>query len=226
MMPKLAVILKVHERVASLLTVLDQLRIFNGADVEILALIDPKATKLAKDVVWQNASVRPVYLDFRVVSPEGERFMDANQVALNLLEDVKPDWVYMADDDRYFEPGGLQVLGEALRRDDVDVWNVRSLFFWDPDHIREDFFDHNSPLLWRWRPGLRFDPDRTLETPPELYDEAKANGRMRQLVACLYDVGYASPEARQRAFDRYAEAGKIDSLTRSLLDTDVQLRRV
>lgn len=226
MMPKLAVILKVFERTASLWEVLGNLNAFNGADVDIIALVDPRATVPVKRILNDFVKVRPVHLDFRVVSPEGERFMDANQVALNLLEDVKPDWVYMADDDRYFEPGGLQVLGEALRREDVDVWNIRSLFFWDPDHIREDFFDHNSPLLWRWRPGLRFDPDRTLETPPELYDEAKANGRMRQLVACLYDVGYASPEARQRAFDRYAEAGKIDSLTRSLLDTDVKLRRV
>lgn len=227
-LPTLGVVLKAHVRVASLQRVLEQLATWPGrlvSTMRVVALLDSEYTPEVLDCLTENPIVnRVVKLPFRVVGPDGEKFMEATNVGLAELEDFNPDWIWYADDDRWFEPGYENDLAGALLNPDVDVWNIRSMFFWEETGIREDFFKHNSPLLWRWQPGARLDPARMLETPPALYEAAKAAGRMGQLGYRLLDVGYISPKERQRVFDAYAQAGKIDSLTLSLLDEQPQLR--
>jgi hypothetical protein len=225
--PRLGVILKAHRRTKSLQKVIDQILGWmpnEFSDIYVVALVDPRASQEVRTIL-RNAPEQVVAIDlpFPVVSAEGEKFMDANNFAMPYIDAWAPDWVYMADDDRWFEPLHENELSGALDGE-ADVWNVRSLFFWNDYEVREDFFPHNSPLFWRWRPGLTFDLGRTLETPPELYDEAQAAGKLMDFRYRLLDTGYITPEERQRVFDAYAQAGKIDSLTLSLLDEKTQLR--
>jgi hypothetical protein len=227
-LPTLGVILKVHQRTASLNKVLEQLATWPGrlvSRMRVVVLEDKLVAPAVDDIVMGSDIVDQVIrLDYQVVGPEGEKFMQASNVGLAAIESFNPNWIWYADDDRWFEPGYENDVAGALLNPDVDVWNIRSMFFWEDRGIREDFFKHNAPLLWRWRPGARLDPARMLECPPVIYEAAKATGRMGQLSYRLLDVGYISSKERQRVFDAYAQAGKIDSLTTSLLDESVQLR--
>lgn len=219
---KLGVILKAHRRAETLMKVLHQLAVMGVVfDVRVVCLEDRPTDEVRHILATEPGLVR-VPLKFSVVGSR-ERFMEANNVGLDFLEEWQPDWVYIADDDRWFEDGWAGELDEVLNDPKIDVAFVRSLFFWNETHVRRDFFHHCSPLLWRWRPGAGYRDDRMIETPPDLLDEARARGRVTVLRTRLMDFGYADRAEREHLARQYFIAGKVDRLTTALLDEEVDL---
>jgi len=222
----IGVILKLHKRIWTLSSVFRQLREMHARwGVHVVALMDRPTLEVAtyaRGEVW-SLPMTFINLDFEVVGLAGEQFARADNLALEVFEGIRPDWVYMQDDDRWFEPGYEAELSELFGAQRYDVAYVRSLFFWEPHKVRLDFFTHCSPALWRWQPSIRYPLDRNLWTPAPLVDAARANGRAIILRSRFCDWGYSTPEERERVAHAFFSAGKIDLVTTALLEPARQL---
>lgn len=223
-LPTLAVMLRCHRRARSLRLVLRELlRYREFAEVKLHILADRLSTAAGnvldefKGEFWGFS-----YLPFPILSREGgQKFREAKAYQYKLIEPSAPDWVLLADDDRWFEPlGAAEELPASLDQDDFDILFATSWFVWD----RSDQFNasriHYSPVLFRFEPGMVYPLDRDIQVPMPLHDEAIVQGRTANLHTPLLDYGTFSEKDRAETYKEFVEAGKNDSYVASLLGPD------
>jgi hypothetical protein len=175
------------------------------------------------------AGGRTLYIEAprRQLDAEGEHFMEGLSRQMDFMEDAWPDmdWVFAADDDRTFEPVKItEELPRALADDSKDVYFCRSLFFWDESTKFNTSRQHDSALLYRFKPGYRWSGNRMLNVPDALYDQAVMEGRVGTISTPLFDWGTLTADDRLRVYTAFSVAGKLDAYVRSIYDTPALLR--
>lgn len=217
-MARLGVILQAHARERTLPAVLAQIGTLRTlAETRVVALLDrptDRVARLVSEALRGDDVLVPV--PFPVVGAR-ERFGEVQNLALEVLERWGPDWVLWAPDDLTFEPGWEDAFRVALVDDAVDVWFVRSLFYWDSERIRLDVFPVCDPLLWRWRAGARYDDRRQLLAPPAVVEPARLARRVRVFGPRALDRGFVTVEDRDACWRRARRLGKLDRYSEALV---------
>lgn len=221
----LVALVRSHNRHNLLQVVLDELIRYGtlpGLTVSISLALDRPTHNVLAVAAAHEANCSICEMPFPLLSAErGERFSEG----LNLqLEDINrwpgppPDWLYLADDDRWFEPNGItKELPEALSNPDVDLWYCRSVFFWDfPGSYNLNRY-HHTPLLSRYNPGDRWPTNRMISAPERIHDAAIVRGRIGNIKTPLLDYGSFTPLWREELYRSFEAAGKVDDYTGSLL---------
>jgi hypothetical protein len=207
--------LRCHHRARSLrLAIRELLRYRSFADVKLHILADRlsfKAQEVLDEFKGEFWGVK--HLDYPILSPKaGEQFREAKRLQFQIIQAAAPDWVLLADDDRWFEPlGAHEELPRVLADGDKDIWYATSWFVWDQTDRFNAARHHHSPVLFRFEPGLEYPLDRDIQVPLPLHDEAIVQGRAGELQTPLLDFGTFEREERARVYKAFVEAGKIDA---------------
>lgn len=149
-----------------------------------------------------------------------ENFLRNLNAHLAALERFHPnlDWIYLADDDRWFEPQRISSeLPSALCHHDAALLDARSCFMWDRPTQYNALRHHVSPVLWRHQPKQRWSGKRMIQAPDALHDHYILTGRHAHLKTPLLDYGSYTAEERHLLHSTFAAAGKVDAYTDSLL---------
>jgi hypothetical protein len=174
--------------------------------------VEAKVAALVRHAI--TVKCRAYYLDFPVVSSQGERYMEARNVQLEALHEDEPEYIAFWDDDLLMASPEEAVA--FIRGGLADLVYAKKLYLWDkPTQYTTHLPEHNSVFLFKRRRGDQFPLDRIIQAPEPLHSEAK---HVAQMTTPLLDVGYMYEEERRRIFKAYAKAGKIDGLTQGLLD--------
>ena len=132
------------------------------------------------------------------------------------------DWIYLADDDRWFEPKRITLeLPSALSDPDVALWDARSLFMWDKPNEFNVARHHISPVFWRHVPKFRWSGKRMIQAPDALHDHYVLTNRHSHLKTPLLDYGSFTIADRAELFAYFTAAGKTDSYIQSLIEPPV-----
>lgn len=173
--------------------------------------VEKEVADIIEDTVMVKC--RGYYLNFPVVSSQGERYMEARNVQLEALHDDEPEYVAFWDDD--FLMASPEEAVAFIRGGLADLVYARKLYLWDSlRHYTTHLPEHNSVFLFRRRRGDQFPLDRMIQAPEPLHSEAK---HIMQMNSPLLDVGYLHADERRQIFKNYGKAGKIDQLTQGLL---------
>jgi len=154
-----------------------------------------------------------------LVSPTGERFMQAANHQLAGWAETPLDWIAYCDDDFWLEPiHATEELPVALRNDDVDMYYANCLFFWDSSNTFNPSRRHCSPLFFRPLHGDTFPPDREriIHATANRHDDAILTGRTAVLSTPLLEYGSLTSSERIRLSNVFQEAGKSDAFTAPL----------
>ena len=146
---------------------------------------------------------------------ENENFMEALQVHYEHLLGMGPiQAASLWDDDFWFRRGGIREFRGHLDSLEYDNIEARSYFLWDhPDKANEVFPAHWQSILFRVYPGHKFPTDYMVHCPHEI---AQSSARKR-MTHRLYNAGYIQQDERERTFEVYKRAGKLDRHTLSLV---------
>lgn len=219
-----AALVRAHRRADLLEQVLDELvryGTFPGIEMLIHMTLDRPTQDVLKVAAQSSERLFKLReLTFPLCSAFGERFAEGLNIQLADLEELerKPDWLYLADDDRWFPPDTIErELPEALANPHIDLWYARSIFFWDSPSKYNPARYHHAPVFSRFIPGDRFPQNRMIQAPAGIHDSAIIQGRVGTLCSPLLDWGSFTQEDREALYRQYEEAGKIDDYTTSLL---------
>lgn len=229
--------LRAHVRLKTLDILLRELRRYHqdlGIDVRICAMVDRPSPDVQDCIDFHfarhlKAGGRTLYLPapFRLLDGEGEHFLDGMNYQIVEMERVWPDmdWIFHADDDRWFEPVQIsKELPKALADESVDAYYCKSLFMWGAADTFNTSRHHDSILLYRHQPGARWSGRRMLNIPDELQEQAVMSGRVGTIRTPLLDYGTFSEADRLRVWTAFAVAGKTDAYVKSIYDPPALLR--
>lgn len=148
---------------------------------------------------------------------EKENWMALRNWQLEQMEPRGPEFCMIWDDDHIFErPMDADVYMKA----GYDLVYTRKLFFWNQTNmVNIGLFEHNSVSFFRLIKGDRFPLDRIIHAPAGIHDNPLA--KKAQMNSRLLDVGYLYPEDRERVFNMYAKAGKLDAATMPLMEEPI-----
>jgi hypothetical protein len=219
----LGIAVRAHRRLESLKVVLAEAKrygTFPGVRAFIHVLADRPAPGIPEYL--KSAATPELHWEvspFPILEPGRERFIQAQNLQLDRLEQLyDPDWIYVADDDFAFEAVGIEKeLPAALTHPSIVAWFARVLFLQDAPNTYNPRRVHNSIRLFRHDRGFRHSDKRMLSMPDALHDSAIISGRTGQLRTPLFEVGGYTAEERQKVYDAYAAAGKVDPFTGALL---------
>jgi len=222
----LGVLLRAHERERSLRIALSEAFCYGtlpGIESYVCIGMD-RPTDAVLDIVFDacrshRCRASAFYFNRPILDSSGEHFLEAQNQHLSEYELRFPaaDWLYMADDDRWFEPLKIDSeLPAALADRSIDAYFCTSYFMWDRPDLHNTVREHRSALLWRHIPGQRFHGLRMLNVPDDLYDAAVVSGRTADIKTPLLDYGSFNGDLRLRNWQEFDEAGKHDAFTRSL----------
>lgn len=154
---------------------------------------------------------------------ENENFMKALQVHYEHLLGLGPvQAASLWDDDFWFRRGGVREFSGHLASLEYDRIEARSYFLWDhPDQANDKFPPHWQAILFRCYPGHKFPEDYMVHCPHEVA-QSSAHKKMTHR---LFNAGYIDRDDRERTFQMYKRAGKLDRHTLSLVG-DPQLVRL
>lgn len=220
---RIGALVRCHNRPRTLdivLRELDRYRTFAGVDVAISVMADrPTQEVLAVLKRHDLAILTQPKLNFPLLSHHGERFMEALNIQLEDLEKAAhPDFLLLADDDRWFEPLRIaEELPAVLANPDIDLWYARSIFFQDDPHTFNTRRHHYSPVLCRLIPGDRFPLTRIIQAPERSHDRAIVQDRVGAFKTPLLDYGSFRESDRLRLYKAFVAAGKSDPYVDSLL---------
>lgn len=225
----LGVLLRAHRRAETLELVLSELVRYStlpGVACRIHVMAD-RPTQPVRYVLerFQQKIYNVVAPRLPLLSREhGELFMQGLNAQLDDFERVGADWYLVADDDQWFEPHHINTeLPAVLHNPDIDIWYAECVFFWDTPTTYHPDRRHCSPVLFRAKPGDRFPTNRIIMATEEVHDTAIIQGRTGRLKTPLLNYGAYSAEERQRVYDTYKEAGKVDLFTESGLIAPARL---
>lgn len=193
-------------------------------DLRVCAMLDnvsPDVYELC--MAWEEMAPTwffTISAPFRQLDKEkGERFMEGLNFQIEAMEARWSDleWIFAADDDRWFEPVKITAeLPWALTDESKDVYFCRSLFMWDKSDTFNTERQHDSALLYRHVPGARWSGRRILNVPDEPYDSAVMAGRTGVINTPLLDYGTFTADDRLRVYTAFAVAGKRDAYVQSI----------
>lgn len=216
-------LVRCHCRSLTLEIVLDELLRYQdlpGWTVKIHALVD-RGTPAVWKLITKYAPrlFRVVECPFPILSKErGQLFCESLNLQVQDFQDTPVDWLYLADDDRWFEPHhALAELDRALNDPAVDMWYANSLFMWDQTNRYNPERHHWSPVLWRFRRSDRFPTNRIIQATEQVHDEAIVTGRTGTLRVPLLDYGSFNTVDRVRLYNEFVGAGKVDPYIDALL---------
>ena len=175
--------------------------------LEVLQLVDKLGRRPGVRVLCSPAEIRHDELHFRAV----------RQWQLEQLAPLEPRYAVIWDDDHV-----LEQTTEAKKHMDagVDLIYAVKAYFWNTlEQTAHHIPEHRSVFFFRLRPGDQFPADRTIHAPAGVHDDPKSiSVTMRNR---LLDIGYLSAEERRRIFDSYKQVGKIDAVTRALVEPPI-----
>lgn len=210
----LGVLLTAHYRPLTLDIVLSELLRYQGPDltVKICLLLDrPTASVSAVVEKYRERIFKILDCPFPIVSPAGERWMEARNLQLEPFQHTKVDWLYLQDDDRWLEPlHAKQEILTSLSNPDIDVWYANSLFMWDRPDKYNPARHHFSPVFWRFKAADVFPPNRVIQATEQVHDASIITGRASTLRIPLLDYGSLNTLDRIRLYHAFEEAGRVD----------------
>lgn len=219
----LAALVRAHRRADTLrvaLTELDRYADFPGLKVSTIVFEDRCPTSFLDIYASLRHPPTVVAVDVPILGAGRERFLEAQNSHLSHMERLlgSPDWVYVCDDDFWFEPEKItDTLVPALSNHEVDAYYCPCLFLQDaPDTYNPDR-QHESIRLYRHLPRARFSGKRMLSMPDGPHDAAVISSRTARFPVPLLEYGGFTPEDRGRVVASYRAANKDDAFTRSLL---------
>lgn len=151
---------------------------------------------------------------FRLVDEQGEHFMEAliEHYAF-LRQEADIDAGSLWDDDMWLDAQGRQELRRllgALRHDRIDA---RSYFLWDDfDHANEAFPPHWQALVFRAYPEDEYTTEFMTHAP----EHCAFSPYGTRMQSRLLNAGYLTAEGRQRTWEMFQKAGKVDGHTMCL----------
>jgi hypothetical protein len=208
-MIRLGVLLRAHRREHTLRIVLRELRryaTFPGISLMTVASLD-RPTPAVSRVLSEFPEVATFRSKVPLVSGGTERWMEAENEHLDVLErEGEFDWLYLADDDRWFDPTRIgNALGAALQFGGADAYVVESLFFHTYTNTYTTTRKHRTILLWRHAPGVRCTPgSRVLNCPEPLHEQYLFADRIRDFPVPLLDYGSFHDEDRAALASQFA----------------------
>src|SRR5262245_30226666 len=160
------------------------------------------------DLCHRNPTADYRWAPFPALTPR-EQFVALRQYQLQEIQRAGPVWISLWDDDHVLE--WPEQAKAALEADKADLYYITKRYFWDSfDYTNEGLPAHNSILFFRNVPGQRW--QKMVMAPSPLHE----TGRSAQLAGGLLDIGYMLPPERDRVWEAYKRAGKIDQLTLGL----------
>lgn len=218
-MIKLAALVRAHARADTLRVVLSELKryqTFLGLDVHIFAMLD-RPTPEVTDVAFSFTDYGH-QCSIPILDKGRERFLEAQNCHLEYLErEFNPDWVYVVDDDFWFEPVRVtSALVPALSTTEFDAYYCPVVFIQDALDTYNPDSHHESIRLYRHVSRARFSGKRMLSMPDGPHDDAIITGRVARFPAPILEYGGFDAESRRRNIDAYARAGKVDAFTQAL----------
>lgn len=149
---------------------------------------------------------------FALVDEKGEHFMEALDIQYEALRAEVPnlDAASLWDDDMWLTPAGLVELNKILDNFDCDRLETRTYFLWDSlERANENFPPHWQALVFRVYPEDRYSTDFMVHCP----EYTAFSPELRRMTHRLRNAGYMEPRERQRTWEMFKRAGKIDSHT-------------
>lgn len=181
---------------------------------EVLLTVDRPTTAVVRAVQEvQDAypSTRVIEAPFPVVS-DRERFPELRRWQLDQVRELGAEYWAIWDDDHVLE---YPELAAKALEGGADLVYARKVFFWDTaQQYNVAVPDHNSVLFFRLRPGDQFPLDRIIHAPAGVHDDPASRAVHGPR---LLDVGYLDWWERERVFNVYKCAGKIDAATLALV---------
>lgn len=223
------VMLRLHSREKYLDRIFDIIRKCGRRRQTYLSVMLDRPTsavcfKLDKLIQQLPASIAVDIIDapFPLVS-DNENFMDALQVHYEHLLGMGPvQAVSLWDDDFWFRRGGIREFRGHLASLEYDRVEARSYFLWDhPNQANDGFPPHWQAILFRVYPDHKYPKDYIVHCPHEIA-QSSAHKKMKHR---LYNAGYINKDERERTFEMYKRAGKLDRHTFSLVG-DPQIVRL
>jgi hypothetical protein len=215
------IMLRLHRRPEYITKIFDNFRkLARGRKCCISVMLDRPTSEVAfaldKAIKYLPDSFTVDILDAPMpLVGEAENFMSVLQVHYEHLLGMGPvDAVSLWDDDFWFRRGGIREFRGHLASLEYDNVEARSYFLWNhPDQANEAFPAHWQSILFRVYPGHKFPEDYIVHCPHEI---AQSSAR-KKMTHRLYNAGYLAEEERQRTFQMYKRAGKLDRHTLSLV---------
>lgn len=216
--PPLGILLMTSQRDYLLPVIIEQIREEFPHHFIILNTDRPSAG-VAKMALRYNRSSDVVVTSFGpVVSDDGERFPQVrNQMLEALRRFYDPAYVMVWDDDQIWSRCAEL---RSFMRLGVDVIEAQDLFFWDsPDtYAIHGFLRHHwSPQIFKNDNDDRFDESLIQQATAKI---SKSLFK-RQARAKLLNYGLITAAERQRVFETYKRAGKIDEFTTSFVSPPI-----
>lgn len=152
---------------------------------------------------------------FPLVDEKGEHFMAALDVQYEHLRRHCPDIdaASLWDDDFWFRPAGIQEANALLDKLEVDRIETRTYFLWDKMSQANDAFPaHWQALFFRVYPEDRYTEEFMVHCP----EHCAFSPYVHRQEQRLHNAGYMLPDERQKTWNQFREAGKIDAHTMCL----------
>lgn len=208
-MIRLGVLLRAHRREHTLRIVLRELRryaTFPGISLMTVASLD-RPTPAVSRVLSEFPEVASFESTIPVISAGRERWMENENEHLEQLERHGDfDWVYVADDDRWWDPRLItEALPAALQDPNVSAYMCESLFFHTYTNAYTNTRRHRTILLWRHAPGVRCRPgSRVLNCPEPLHEQFLFSEQIKDFPVPLLDYGSFSEADRAALIEQFA----------------------
>lgn len=212
--PLLGVMVLGHRRPWLFSAIVEQARrIDPGAVVQIM--LDRPTNDVLKAATRSGALVTTIpwaVLDYR------ENFMETRRRQLDAMRLFNPKYVSIWDDDQLLEKPA-EVRGALTSLCDFDLVYATKTYLWDSLETENTRLPvHRSVHFFRLLEGDQFPMDRTINAPVQVHDGAR---RVYDLQHPLLDIGYLTEAERLRVWKVYKRAGKIDALTKKLLEKPI-----
>lgn len=210
--PHLGVMLLAHRRPWFLPLIVEQ------ALSEFKSVVDITVDAPSADVVEvvdklsRNARVRVFESPVRCLAGK-ENFMQVRQFQLEKIQELKPRYGVIWDDDFIMEQPQE---GRYQMAHNYDLIYATKRYVWDSlEYYNERMFTHRSVFFFKMLEGDVFPLDRMIHAPVMVHDSE--DSRSIDLQSFLLDYGYLWESERERVFRTYAQAGKIDDSTKPLV---------
>ena len=133
-----------------------------------------------------------------------------------LVAKVEPTWFLWLHDDWVFEDGVAEAISEIVRAGPSAasplLYRAGTHMFYDRNHYVEakSGAEWIDPVLFRWRPGARWNSWRWTFTPDAIEEEAKIYGREGRLPGRRLDFGWYTEAERENARRLLKRLGRFD----------------
>jgi hypothetical protein len=220
----LGIMLRVYRRHEFICKVFETLARLATEDrkVTVSVLYDRPTAKVLEEVnhgfdrfPWLNRIEIPA--PFPLVDEKGEHFMEALDVQYEDMRAKVPnlDAASLWDDDMWFRPAGIFEATKLLDKFEADRIETRTYFLWDKMSQANDAFPaHWQALFFRVYPEDRYTTEFMVHCPEHT---AFSPYLIRQKER-LHNAGYMKTDERQKTWEQFQRAGKIDAHTMCLVN--------